>query len=144
METNREQALAAHLGIELDEIKESVWGDNAFEAEKNEYLVLTDEEADKVCHDYIEESLWAFKVSFLARYTDALKDPNSQKAWEKIMETACERANPIVRGLLGANLDKAIDDAIREDGRGAFLAQYDSKEHSQKTNGVTYFIYRVN
>jgi hypothetical protein len=43
-------------------------------------------------------------------------------------ERLCEDVGPIVAALLGENKQKAIEAAIREDGRAHFLAGYDGKE----------------
>jgi len=76
----RMEALAKHLGITLedgetweDHIEEAVYpsygGYFELTAEGNDYLVLTDEEADKAASDYIRDSLWAFNAEFLADNT---------------------------------------------------------------------------
>ena len=57
-------ALASFLDVESDTITDNGW---AFESDDapGEYIVLTDEEADKATKDYIEESIWAFNTDFL-------------------------------------------------------------------------------
>ena len=40
-------ALAKHLGCEIADISESTYGENTFDAEGGEYLVLTDDEAEE-------------------------------------------------------------------------------------------------
>ena len=44
----RIQALAKHLGCDVADISESIYGEGTFDAEGGEYLVLTDEEADEL------------------------------------------------------------------------------------------------
>lgn len=57
-------ALASFLEVDADTITDNGW---AFESdeESGEYIVLTDEEADKAAKEYIEESIWAFNTDFL-------------------------------------------------------------------------------
>ena len=49
---DKKTALAQYLEIEEDEIEEL--SDGEFETSEGDYKVLTDEEADKECHDIIE------------------------------------------------------------------------------------------
>ena len=55
-------ALASFLDIESDDVTSTNWG---FDADGGEYMVLTDEEADKAVKEYIESSIWAFNNDFL-------------------------------------------------------------------------------
>ena len=63
------QALKDDDNIQFDD-----WcNDNLTEVEDfndDDYLVLTDEEADEKAAEYITDSLWAFTPSFLASMTD--------------------------------------------------------------------------
>ena len=62
-------ALASFLDVEPDTITDL---DYAFESDDapGEYMVLTDEEADKAAKDYIEQSIWAFNTDFLLNHID--------------------------------------------------------------------------
>ena len=140
---NRIEALAAHLGIELEEgetledyIEESSYTANGFEAEGNEYLVLTDSEADDAAREYIENSLWAFNAEFLASNTGLPEEVFTA------LQDLCEDANETVLTIVSkcGDLDRLTRDAIASDGRGHFLAQYDGHENEEGD----YFIYRTN
>lgn len=80
----------------------------------NDYLVLTDEEADdrweESMDSYIEECILPELPKNLRYYFDSEK-------WKK---------------------DASFD------GRGHSLASYDGEEHEEKVNGTTYYIYRIN
>lgn len=100
-------------------------------------LVLTDEEADEAVREEIEEMVWAFNASFLQAHTGV--DAN---AIEKIQEM-CESANEPLTAMI-KDFDHFVDDAVRSDGRGHFLAGYDHEENEITFNGTTYYIYRRN
>ena len=143
----RKLALAIHLGIAADDmdvdIDVSRYDDTVLEYGREEYRVLTDEEADEAAAAAATDSLWAFNVSFLSRYVPALRDSRAAKAWTKVQGELCEEAGPLVEALLGDRLDEAMRDAISEDGRGRFLAGYDGEESEQRVEGVTFYIYRT-
>ena len=71
-------ALASFLDIETDDVTSTSWG---FDADGGEYMVLTDEEADKAAKEYIESSVWAFNFDFLRYYID-VEDANSYYNFE--------------------------------------------------------------
>jgi len=56
------KALAKYLKVDPEEVENNGY---AFEADGEEWEVLTDDEADEKLKDYIAESLWAFNTSFL-------------------------------------------------------------------------------
>ena len=121
--------LAKHLGMNLD--------DAQGEIDSEDYLVLTDEEADEAVREEIEELVWAFNASFLQAHTGV--DAN---AIEKIQEM-CESANEPLTAMI-KDFDHFVDDAVSCDGRGHFLAPYDHEENEITFNGITYYIYRRN
>ena len=86
----------------------------AYEEGSNDYLVLTDEEAedrwDESMDSYIEECILPELPKHLQFYFDSEK-------WKK---------------------DASYD------GRGHCLASYDGEEHEEEVNGTTYYIYRIN
>lgn len=138
----RTAALALHLtltGGDLDQI-EDTYQENLFQAEGEEWLVLTDDEADQLCSDQIKETIWAFKSSFLEGYVPEGVDADTLR----IIQEKCEDANPALLRLIGSNLDQLIEDAMGCDGRGHFLSGYDGDEYEQEFAGQTWFLYRLN
>lgn len=135
--------LAAWLGVEESEITEArfdCWGLTVFEVGSDSYAVGTDEEADAACVSYIEESLWAFKGTFIAEACGlsrelgtVLSSFNAQK---------CESANEVMLTLVSktCGLDSFVQRAIGADGRGHFLASYDGDEIDL---GNGFFAYRI-
>jgi len=132
---NRRKSLANYLGIKKSEVEKSVYGENVFDADGAEYLVLTDDEADESAAEYIKDSLWAFNASFLSGYTGL------DECIFKALQDKCEDANDAFLSLVESNggIDGLIEDAISADGRGHFLSGYDGNESE---NGE-YFIYRT-
>ena len=107
------------------------------EIDGEDYLVLTDEQADERCKEEIEEMVWAFTPSFLQAHTGVDAD-----AIKKIQEM-CEGANEPLTAMI-KDFDYFVEDAINGDGRGHFLAGYDHEENYVTYNGTTYYIYRRN
>lgn len=109
-----------------------------FDLEDNKvcgYLVLSDEEADYLCADYIADSLWAFRPEFLGYHCDI------DDIVFSALQEQCEGCNDAIRRLVDklGNFDEFVDEATSADGRGHFLATYDGDEHEV---GEAY-LYRV-
>lgn len=106
----------------------------------SEYLVLTDEEADKQAETEIKNNLWAFIPKFIIKhianveYTKSLEDAISQ-----MQANLCEGANDIVAAMVD-DVKEFCDDAIVADSRGHFIAWYDGEEIETEN----FFIYRIN
>ena len=105
--------------------------------DSEDYLVYTDEEADKAVREEIEELVWAFTPSFLRAHTGV-----TIEAIAKLQEMS-EDANEPLKAMI-KDFDHFVDDAVSCDGRGHFLAPYDHEENEITFNGITYYIYRRN
>ena len=93
-----------------------------------------------MARERIEDSLWAFRSEFILSHSKVEMDP---KYLSKMQGDLSEDANDLVRSLIN-DMDYFVEDAIRSDGRGYFIASYDSEENEQGIDGVYYFIYRTN
>jgi len=107
-----------------------------------DYLVLTDEEADDMVRDYIDESAGMFTPSFLSEFTGIDED-----VFVALQEAGKYDA---IRSMI-QDFDAFVEEAVSIDGRGHFLATYDSIEHEVSVSDgayddfyTTYYIYRVN
>lgn len=135
----RVAALVKHLDCEADDITEE--NDNRFTVGREEYLVLTDEEADAEVKTRIRDSAWAFNTDFIMGHT---KLPNEAEEMVRFFQTEkCEGANDTILALL-TDFDDFCEDAVCADGRGHFLAGYDAEENEEKIGDVYYYIYRTN
>jgi hypothetical protein len=144
----RIEALALHLGCDIDDLSESSHDDKCIELGRQEYLVLTDDEADQAAHEYVKDSLWAFNASFLSSMTDLPEEVFSA------LGEKCEGGNDaclrIVEKTCG--LEAFVEHAISADGRGHFLSGYDGNENEQSVKGndedctedQDFYIYRTN
>jgi len=113
-----------------------------------EYLVLTDSEADDAAEEYIMDSLWAFNAGFLSYWTDMPEQVFTA------LQDLCEESNDTIKQLLGNNIDDFIADAISSDGRGYFISSYDGDEEEWSApdswkdtlydTDEVWYIYRVN
>ena len=121
-------ALALHLDEDPDEI-ETADDDTLFYFAGQDFLVLTDDEADTRVTEYIEESLWAFRLEFLWDFFGEFDDSYAAvAAMKEVAEKLCESANPIFRALVGDRFPKLVQAAIAADGRGHFLNNWDGNE----------------
>ena len=137
---NKKEALEMFLGEKVENLC-----DNTFESESGEeYMVLTDEEADNEAENSIRESLWAFNADFILEHTNFYHNSTEEKdrifinSVKVMQNTLCENANSLVYAMI-EDLDIFIDDAIEADGRGHFISMYDGEENEQ--NG--FYIYRM-
>jgi len=108
----------------------------------NDYLVLTDDEADEKAADYIKDSLWAFNASFIAGETGL-----DTEVIQAIQDNGkYESNNDVIYNLIQkcGDIDSFIESAISADGRGHFMSSYDGCENEETINGTTYYIYRQN
>ena len=105
--------------------------------DSEDYLVYTDEEADEAVREDIEEMVWAFTPSFLRAHTGV-----TIEAIAKLQEM-CEDANEPLTAMI-KDFDHFVEDAVKCNGRGHFLASYDGQENEITFNGITYYIYRRN
>jgi len=104
-----------------------------------DYLVLTNDEADKEVKEYILDSLWAFNPNFLASATGIHLD-----VFKAIQGNGrCESNNDAILRLVD-DKDAIVEEAISCHGRGHFLNYYNGEEGSETVNETEYFIYRQN
>ncbi len=129
------EALTKLLDCDASEISEE--NDDTFTIGRQEYLVLTDDEADEKAKELILDSAWAFKPEFLAAHSADGVDEETIKSIQD--NDRCESNNPVILRLI-RDTDHFVSDAIMSDGRGHFISGYDGEEQEQGQ----YFIYRLN
>ena len=145
-ETTKEQALANFLSLGVrsgfgpcaDDIPESTYDDSLFEAPGGEeYLVLTDDEADQRVTEYITESVWAFNASFLSEFTELPEEVFIA------LSDKCEDANDAILAIIErckGGIETFSSMAVSADGRGHFMSSYDGEENESGD----FYIYRTN
>lgn len=119
-----------------DDVTQTRYSDDTFDAPGAEYRVLTDSEADTAAADYVKDSLWAFNASFLSGETGI--DDSVFAALADKCEGANDAIESIIRGTCG--IDSFVESAVGADGRGHFISQYDGEEN----DCGEFYIYRVN
>ena len=133
-------ALAKEFGCAPKDVIKK-W-DGEYEIDDIDYLVLTDSEADEKVKEYIEETLWAFNPNFLSSVTGI--DESVFKAIQD--NNKCEGNNEAIKSILDAtntSIEEVAEEAIRWDGRGHFLSQYDGLEIEVYAGGEYYYCYRI-
>ena len=130
----QKKAVCKELDIDKDDLENVM--------DKEDYLILTDEEADEKAAECVKESIWAFNASFLSGETGI--DEEVFTAIQK--NDRCESNNPAILSLVEANggLDSFIENAISADGRGSFLTTYDGNEIEINCGKQTIYAYRMN
>jgi hypothetical protein len=142
MSRNKKIALARHLEIKSSEVEET-GNDDIYIAESEEWLVLTDSEADEAAKVQIRDTLWAFNFSFLQGHLrKGIDVSDTLEASIKDMQgKLCEGANEIIFGMI-EDFAHFAEDAVKCDGRGHFLSSYDGEEHEVRVGKTMYLIYR--
>ena len=131
-------ALSKHLELTEEEEKEIHYESNDTYCFGNEdYMVLTDDEADEKVAEYIKETVWAFNPSFLSCHSGIDEDVF------KLLQDKCESSNEAILKLI-KDFDHFVQDAVRSDGRGHFLSGYDGEENDHEHDNETYYIYITN
>ena len=137
-------ALSKYLDLAL-EPNITYESNDIYSFDGEEYMILTDDEADEKVAEYIKDSVWAFNPSFLSSHSDI------DEGVFKLLQDKCESANEAVLKLI-KDFDKFVEDAVGTDGRGHFLSSYDGEENEiglfkffcPEYNNETYYIYRTN
>lgn len=138
--TKRIKELSKFLNCDTDEISFSTYDENLFEYCNQEYLVLTDTETDNYAEKYIEDTLWAFNAEFIS--DECNLNPECTDALRVMQERCCESCNSLIRAIIDGScgIDAFVEDAIKADGRGHYITQYDGYENETDN----YYIYRIN
>lgn len=142
--TNAIEALANFAECDPSDIKNEShdhYGLEILSVGRQEYAIGTDSEADDACKEYIKDSAWAFRSSFICEYCNLPQE--LAEALEALQSKKCEGANDAILALINktdGGLDGFADDAISADGRGHFLSSYDGNENEESG----FYIYRTN
>jgi len=128
--------------VNIEDITLTIYDEDIFNTPYGDYMVLSDEEADKKAEEYILDSLWAFNSNFIIQHSKILDfDAGSQQIIKAIQEQY-ESGNEAM-GKLIDDLKEFVTDAIQADGRGHFLNTYDGQEHEEKDNDEYIYIYKM-
>lgn len=138
MNQEKVNALVSFLECEEDEITQG-YDEKIFEYGNQEYLVLTEEEADEAIKENISELIWAFNANFILDHTSINWNSRIEKSLQKMQQELCEDANELLKAMI-TDIDEFIEDAVDADGRGHFLSGYDGEENEEGG----YYIYRIN
>lgn len=142
MENEKIKELAEFLGCDEGDITVSNWNNRVFEFGNEEYLVVTDEEADEEATSRIEQCIWAFNAEYILDECAIDYNESAISSLQEMQNRCCESCNPFLSSLIESTcgLDCFIQEAISCDGRGHFLASYDGKENK----AGCYYVYRLN
>ena len=116
------------------------YGLEVFSIGRNEYAVGTDEEAERACLQYVNDTAWAFKSEFICAYCQLPYE--LEEAIKAMQSKKCESANDSILALIektDGGLSGFVEEAVSADGRGHFLSHYDGEENEESG----FFIYRI-
>ena len=134
----RRLALMIYMDCDPEDVDQRLYGnDNQYECCGDDYLVLTDEEADDAAEEQIKQSVWSFNSSFLKSY--GVFQKMDQGMIDDLRRERYEDINDTFVDMIGDDWDMFVHDAIASDGRGYFLAQYDHEEREE----FGFYIYRT-
>lgn len=102
-------------------------------------MILTEEEAENIAKEHIDEELWAFNTDFIASHTSS-DTPELIRSLKLIQEKMCESANDTIRALI-SDLDAFKNDAINADGVAHFLDTYDGSGFYDSDNEI--YVFRI-
>lgn len=121
------EALATYLDCSVS--------DAEWDIDRDNYKVLTDDEADEAAAEYIKQALWAFNADFLAGETRL-----PSEVFEALSEK-CESANEALAAIIEqtCGMKDFVETAVGCDGRGHFMNSYDGDENECEG----YYIYRI-
>ena len=123
--------------IKAEEITTATYNTSIFYYYNQEYLVLTDEEAEEEAKKEIKNTLWAFNSDFIIEHSKIEYNQRVVEILRKMQGELCEDCQEFIEALI-KDLDEFCEDALDADGRGHFLSYYDGAENEQ--NG--FMIYR--
>ena len=134
MDINKVNAVAEFMDLnDIGKANITHQDDHYYTFGNQEYMVLTDAEAQDKVAEYIKETVWAFTPDFLASHSGI-----DREVFKKLQES-CETANDAIFKLI-KDFDHFVNDAVGTDGRGHFLSSYDGEEHEKGE----FFLYRTN
>ena len=141
--TNAIEALANFAECDPSDIEREdygYYGLELFSIDKAQYAVGTDKEVQESILEYIRETAWAFRSSFICEYC---KLPSElAEALETMQSKKCEDSNASILALIekaDGGLEGFAEEAVEADGRGHLLASYDGQEGQESG----FFIYRI-
>ena len=134
------QALASYLEECRQDLEEPeiYVTNNIFELDNGEeYLVLTDDEADEYATSEIKETLWTFNAAFLASYTGL------HEAVFVALAGGYKDSNEAIMALINnaGDIEEFVQECIDADGRGYFIDNWYGEEIELEND---YYAYRVN
>lgn len=103
------------------------------------YFAPDSETAESAAREEARRSLWAFSLDFV-RYAlpEGLREGRAFESLKRSQGELCEDFGPVLEGLLGRKLEDVLSDALRADGAGHFLSQYDGEEVEDSDGALRY------
>lgn len=141
--TNAIEALATFADCDPSDIEKEdygYYGLELFSIDKAQYAVGTDKEVRKSILEFIRETAWAFRSSFICEYCKLPAE--LVEALETMKCKKYENANAAILALIekaDGGLEGFAEEAVSADGRGHLLASYDGCEGQESG----FFIYRI-
>jgi hypothetical protein len=103
---------------------------------EHEFAIGLDDDCDKAVREYMEDAVWSFNHNFLAEVTGLPEEVFIA------LQPQCEGSNLAIKELIKrtCGMETFTETAISWDGRGHFLASYDSCETE---TGKDLYLYQI-
>lgn len=128
---------------EITKLDYDFYGMDVYSAYGEEFAIGLPEEADEAVRNYIRDSLWTFRASYILKHSRVGETKKVEKAIEEMQVKLGEECNEIIYALL-EDFEKFVKAAIEDDGRGVYLASYDGEELEINISGIQFLAYRLN
>lgn len=131
--------LAENDNYTVNDIKLRDWGHyglKVYHIGDREFAFGNDEQCQNAVKDNIEQSIWAFETWFIEKHTDL-----SGKEIDHLKDLYEDGNNMLLEFI--KDINDFVKEAVRYDGRGHFLGDYDGNEYEYEINGEYYYLYRL-
>jgi hypothetical protein len=135
----KRKCIAEHFGCSVADVVDI--DDDRYQVDGREYLIVDDDTADTYAREHIEDTLWAYRPSFLSGETGIAVCVYEAIAGNERYDENNEALKVLIEGTCG--MDDFVDSAISADGRGQYLSPYNGEEIELDIYGETYYAYRL-
>lgn len=135
----RKNALARFLNCPANQIFNGEYGTNSFTNLYEDYLVLSESEANEEAKKQVWSYIPTFDTDFLIKH---LAKPIPKEEIKELLSNHCDNCLLIIASLI-VDYEQFAQEAIEIYGRAYFICFKDKTEYKLKYGGKEYFIYRM-
>lgn len=133
------KVLAKFLNCPVNKIFQGIYGYNSYTDIGIDYLVMTEEEANKEAKRHVWSFISSFDCDFLNNHL-VMRIPEDKLA--DLLTKGCECCQLVIAAFI-PNYERFLDEAILKYGREYFLCFEDKTEYRVTYRGKEYCVYRL-